>query len=149
MGKKWIMPLSNFGEFDCDSTANWTFFGFQSLRAVSAQSQRIRSAFSAHSQRILSAFAVHSQWVSAHSQWSRQRAKFFQPVQNFLIRSAVSVESYCSLRGLAVHSPSNWRRLRYECAANPRRLQYDSDECTETALWIILGITEMTKLIVL
>ena len=45
------MLLSHFGELDCDSTANWTFFIFQSLRAV-----------------------------SAHSQWRRQRAKIFQPL---------------------------------------------------------------------
>ena len=52
------MLLSHFGKFDCNSTANWTFFIFPSLHAVSA----------------------HSQWVLAHSQWSRQQAKIFQPV---------------------------------------------------------------------
>ena len=42
------MPLSHFGEFDGDSTAN----------QFAAQSQRIRSAFTAHSQRIHSAFTA-------------------------------------------------------------------------------------------
>ena len=38
-----VMLLSHFGDFDCDSTANRTFFGFLSLPAVSTQPQRIRS----------------------------------------------------------------------------------------------------------
>ena len=116
------MPLSHFGEFDCDSTANWRFCSFQSL----------------------SAFVAHSQWVSVHSQWSRQRAKIFQfAVQSPWSRTAVSVESYCSLRGFAVHSPSNWRRLRCEptetavrlwrmqrdCAAN--RIRYNGNDVVD------------------
>ena len=39
--------LSHFGEFDCDSTANWTFVSFQSLRAVLAHSQAFAVSLSA------------------------------------------------------------------------------------------------------
>ena len=88
------MPLSHFDEFDCDFTANWTFFSFQSSLAVSAHSPYIRS----ESQRIRSGVA--------------NQQKFFNRFKNFAIRSAVSVESYCSFYGFAVHLPSNWRRLR-------------------------------------
>ena len=38
-----VMLLSHFGDFDCDSSANGTFFSFLSLPTVSTQSQRIRS----------------------------------------------------------------------------------------------------------
>ena len=63
------------------------------------------------SPRSLSAFAAHSPYIRNESQSANQQ-KFFNRFKNFAIRSAVSVESYCSLCGLAVHSPSNWRRLR-------------------------------------
>ena len=98
---------------------------------VSAQSPRIRRK----SQGICSGVA--------------NEQKIFNLFNIFSIRKAVSLESYCTLRGCAVHSPSNWQRLRLDCAANPQSMQYDSDECTETALRIISHITEMTKLIVL
>ena len=44
------MLLSHFGKFDGDSTANGTFFSFQSLRIASAHSQRIRRTFAVRSQ---------------------------------------------------------------------------------------------------
>ena len=103
-----LMLLSHLGDFDCDSTANYALFSFLSLRAVSA-----------HSQLVLSAFAVS---LSAFAMESPTRKKFPTCSKLFSIRSAVCVESYSSLRGLAVHSPSNWRRLRCEPTETTGRL---------------------------
>ena len=64
-----------------------------------------------------------------------------------MIRSAASVhspEAYCSLRGFAAHSQLSLPQFNGKRTANPWRLQFDSGECAETALRIILGITEMT-----
>ena len=105
------MPLSHFVEFDCDFTANWTFFSFQSPLAVSTHSPYIRS----ESQRIGSGVA--------------NQQKFFNRFKNFAIRSAVSVESYCSLCGFAVHSPSNWRRLRCKPTETAVRLWRMHGDC--------------------
>ena len=113
------MLLSHLGDFDCDSTANYALFSFLSLRAVSA-----------HSQLVL----VHSLWVSAHSQWSSQREKNFQPVQNCFQFAA---QSAWSRTAVSVGSQCIRHQIDGDCAANPRRLQDDSDECTETALRII------------
>ena len=87
--------------------------------------------------------------VSAHSQWSRQRAKIFQRGEKFFYPQR-------SLYGVALES--SWVRsefamkltetaLRLQC--KPRKTAWNSDECTETALRIISSITEMAKLIVL
>ena len=102
------MPLSHFGEFDCDSTAYWTFFSFQSLRAFAMS---------------LNAFAMSLKVGVANEQ------KFFNRFKKFSICSAVSVESYCSLRGFAVHSPSNWRRLRCEPTETAVRLWRMHGDC--------------------
>ena len=79
--------------------------GFQSLRAVSA----------------------HSQKVSAHLQWSCQRAKNFQPVQYFF-------NSQSSLRRVVLHSP--WVRSAFaiKLAATALRLR-----CEPTKYAVRLG----------
>ena len=86
---------------------------------------------SAQSQRIHSAFAVHSQWISAHSHWSRQRAKFFQPVQKFF-------NSKCSLRGVVLQSP--WVRSAFAIKLTETALRLRCAP-TETAvrLWRMHG----------
>ena len=87
------------------------------------------------SPRSLSAFAAHSQCICSGVAYKQ---KFFNRFKIFLIRSAVSVESYCSLRGFAVHSPSNWRRLPCEvrlwrmhgdCAAN--HIRYNGNDVVD------------------
>ena len=109
------MLLSHFGEFDSESTANWIFFSLQSLCAVSRHLQRIHSAFAAHLQCIRN----ESQRICIGV---ANEQNFFNLFKTFSIRSAVSMESYCSLCGFAVLSPSNRRRLLWNCAAIPRRL---------------------------
>ena len=108
-----------------------------SVFRVSAQSQRIRSAFAAHSQRIHSAFVVSLSAFAVESPTSKNfstGSKIFQfAARSPWSRTAVSMGSQCIRH-----------QIDGECAANPRRLQYDSGECTETALRIIFGITEMT-----
>ena len=92
---------------------------------------------SAHSQRICSAFAVSPSTFAVESPRSKifsTGSKIFQfAAQSPWSRTAVSMSSLCIRH-----------QIDGDCAANPRRLQYDSGECMETALQIILGITEMT-----
>ena len=101
--KQYIL-LSHFGDFDCDSTSNWTYFSFLSLRAVSTQSPRICSGVA-------------------------NEQKFFNLFKFFSICCAVSAESYCNLRGFAVHLPSNWRRLRCEPMETAARLWRMHGDC--------------------
>ena len=79
-----LMLLSHFGDFDCDSTATYAFFGFfessRSLNALSAQFLRSCS----ESQRIRSGVA--------------NEQKFFNLFKKFLVCSAVSVESLCRIQ---------------------------------------------------
>ena len=92
------------------------FFSFQS-----------RSTFAVS----LNAFAVESPTSKNFS----TRSKFFQFAAQYpWNRTAVSVGSQCIRH-----------QIDGDCSANPRRLQYDFGECTETALVIkISSITEMT-----
>ena len=108
-----------------------------SVFRVSAHWQHIRSAFATS----LSAFAVESPTSKNFSIGS----KIFQfTAQSPCSRTAVSVGSQCIRHQIDGDCAANALQMRCECAANPRRLQYDSGECTETALRIMLGTTEMT-----
>ena len=78
----------------------------------------------------LSAFAEESPTGKNFSTGSKN---FQFATQSPWSRTAVSVDSQCIRH-----------QIGGDCAANPRKLQYDSGECTETALRIILGIKEMT-----
>ena len=97
-----------------------------SVFRVPSQSHRIRHTFALS----LSAFAVELPTSKNFSTGS----KILQlAAQSPWSRTAAFVGSQCIRH-----------QIDGDCAANPRRLQYDSGECTETALRIILGITEMT-----
>ena len=97
-----------------------------SVFKVPSQSQRIRHTFAVS----LSAFAVESPTSKNFSTGSK--------ILQFAGQSPWSRTEAC------VGSQCIRHQIDGDCAANPRRLLYDSGECTETALQIILSITEMT-----
>ena len=110
-----VLPLSHFGEFDCDSLRIEHF----SVSRVSAHSQPIRSAFAVS----LSAFAVESPTNKIFSTGS----KIFQfAAQSPWSRIAVSVGSQCIRHQIDGNCAANALRTHGDCSttlANARRLR--------------------------
>ena len=88
------------------------------------QSQRIRT----ESQRIRSGVA--------------NEQNFFDQFKNILICNAVSEVFVFTAVSEGLQCIRH--QIDGDCAENPHRLQYDSGECTESALRIISGTTETT-----
>ena len=108
---KMFMPLLHFVKFDCDSTANRTFFGFRSLSAFAVS---------------LSAFAVEPPTSKKFS----IGLKFFQlAAQSPWSRIAVSVGSQCIRHQIDGDCAANALRIHGDCStplANARRLRCES-----------------------
>ena len=58
-----LMLLSHFGEFDCYSTANWTFFSFQSPRSLSAFAVESPTSKDFSTGSKIFQFAAQSSWI--------------------------------------------------------------------------------------